>query len=228
MPLACVALGGVLVQVAASRLKVTNLLATTLPGECVWFALGMGLAVASVADDRRERPRRIVGFIRDQPLVCWIGAAACIGLAAVVLHPGGLFNIILSLRTKQPYARTVGGIALQGAACALLLAPAVFGEHSGGLPRRLLSWAPLAWVGLVSYGVYLYQLAIVELLGEQRDPAHFSATGLGLVNHIHTLTTPILLILSFAASAVVAAVSYYAIELRFLRRKERSVRSKPG
>ena len=40
-----------------------------------------------------------------------------------------------------------------GLAAGLLLAPAVLGAR--GPLRALLSWKPLAWLGLISYGVFL-------------------------------------------------------------------------
>ena len=221
LPLALVAALGALVQLAASRLVVSSLLATTLLGECTWIALGMALAVTSVAAQHRDRPSRAVRAVVEHPGLCWIGAAACLAGATAVLQPGGLFNIIISLHTKQPVARTLGGIVLSGGLSVLLVLPAVFGENAGGIPRRVLAWAPLAWLGLVSYGVYLYHLAVAELLGEQSDKAHFSASGLGLASTVHHLTTPILFLLTLAGSAAAAAVSYYVVELPFLRRKER-------
>lgn len=221
IPLGFVALFGVLIQVAASRLLISDLLATTLLGECTWLAIGMMLAVTSVAVVRADRTPGVVQFVADHPSICWIGAAACLVGATAVLHPGGLFNIIISLRTKQPFARTVGGILLSAGLSIFLVLPAVFGEHAGGLPRRVLAWAPLAWLGLVSYGVYLYHLAAAEILGEMSDPAHFSSSGLGLATRIHTLSTPILFALTLALSAGLAAISYYVVELPFLRRKER-------
>ncbi|MGZ4293395.1 MAG: acyltransferase family protein [Solirubrobacteraceae bacterium] len=155
------------------------------------------------------------------PGACWIAAAACLAAATAVLHPGGLFNIIVSLHTKQPYARTLVGIVLTAGLSVFVVAPAVFGEDARGIPRRVLAWAPLAWLGLVSYSVYLYHLAVAELLGESSDPAHFSANGLGLADRIHHLSTPVLLILTVLGSTAAAAVSYYVVELPFLRRKER-------
>jgi peptidoglycan/LPS O-acetylase OafA/YrhL len=220
IPLALVAALGVLVQVAASRLLISGLLATTLLGEITWLAIGMSLAVWSVAADHSERPSRLVQAVVDHPGLCWLGAAACLAAATAILHPGGLFNIIISLRTKQPYARTLAGIALTAGLSVFLIIPAVFGEHAGGIPRRVLAWGPLAWLGLVSYGVYLYHIVVAELLGEKLDPFHFSASGLGLATKIHTATTPILWVLTVGGSAALAAVSYYVVELPFLKRKE--------
>jgi peptidoglycan/LPS O-acetylase OafA/YrhL len=220
IPLGLVAAFGVLVQVAASRLATSGLLATTLLGEITWLAIGMSLAVWSVAADHSGRPSRLVQAVVDHPGLCWLGAAACLAAATTILHPGGLFNIIISLRTKQPYARTLAGIALTAGLSVFLIIPAVFGEHAGGIPRRVLAWRPIAWLGLVSYGVYLYHIVVAELLGEKLDPFHFSASGLGLATKIHTATTPILWLLTVAGSAALAAVSYYVVELPFLKRKE--------
>jgi len=220
--LAALAALGVLVQVAASRLLVSGLLATTLLGECTWLALGMALAVASASAQRDPEPSPVVSLVIRHPGLCWIGAAACLAGATAVLHPGGLFNIIISLRTKQPFARTLGGLALTAGLSGLLVAPAVFGERAGGLPRRILAWRPLGALGLISYGVYLYHLTVAELIGETTDRGHFSATGLGLASTVHWLTTPTLFVFTLAGSVAAAALSYRFIELPFLRRKEAS------
>jgi peptidoglycan/LPS O-acetylase OafA/YrhL len=218
--LAAVAALGVAVQVAASRLVVSSLLATTLLGECVWLALGMTLAVISVEDQHRPVSRRAVAFAVSHPSLCWLGALACLLGATAVLHPGGLFNIILSVHERQPYLRTFAGMLLTAGLSVFLVAPAAFGEAAGGLPRRVLAWRPLAGLGLISYGVYLYHLTLGELLGESTDPAHFSATGLGLASRIHHAATPILFVLTLLVTVIAATISYRWIELPFLRLKE--------
>ena len=218
--LLAVALGGVAVQVLASRLIVSSLLVTTLLGESTWFAVGMALAVLSVAAHERPRPPRGLRLIAEHPDLCWLGAIACLIGAVAVLHPGGLFNIIVSLRTRQPLARTLGSVALTGGFCVLLMAPALFGPPSGGAARRVLAWRPLLLLGLISYGVYLYHLTIAELLGESSDPAHFSASGVALAVHSNHLRTPVLWVATLAVSVAVATVSYRALELPLLRRKE--------
>jgi peptidoglycan/LPS O-acetylase OafA/YrhL len=215
--LAVVAIG---VQIAASRLLVSDVVATTLLGESVWFALGMALAVASVSVQERAQPPRAVSLIADRSGLCWLGALACLIATAVVLHPGGLFNIIESLHTKQPVARTLAAIVLSAGVGTLLMLPAVFGAQAGGVPRRILAWRPMLGLGLISYGVYLYHLTIAEWIGESGDPAHFSASGLGLATHAGHLLTLALLAATFAATVVIATVSYRYVELPFLRLKE--------
>jgi len=218
--LAGLAILGATVQILASRQLVSNTVSDSLLGQCVWFALGMALAVASVADSGAARASRAVRMVTEHSLLCWLGAAACLIGVAAVLHPGGLLNIILTLRTKQPLSRTLGSIALTGALMTLLVSPAVFGDRAGGLPRRILRAAPLVWLGLISYGIYLWHLPIAELLGLTRDPQHFSASGLGVAANVHFATTPILFVATLAVTAIVAAASYRWVELPFLRRKE--------
>jgi peptidoglycan/LPS O-acetylase OafA/YrhL len=48
------------------------------------------------------------------------------------------------------------------AIAALLLAPAVFGEDAGGWPRRLLANRLLCFLGMVSYGVFLWHQPILR------------------------------------------------------------------
>jgi peptidoglycan/LPS O-acetylase OafA/YrhL len=218
--LGALALLGAGVQILAARQIVATVVSNSLLGACVWFALGMALAVASVADSRSQRTSRAVRIVAEHSGLCWIGAAACLIGVAAVLQPGGLLNIVLSLSTKQPIGRTVGSILLTGVLMTLLVSPAVFGEGAGGLPRRILRVAPLAWLGLVSYGIYLWHLPVAELLGLTADKQHFSSSGLGLVAKVHFATTPVLFLATLGVTAVVAAASYHFVELPFLRRKE--------
>jgi peptidoglycan/LPS O-acetylase OafA/YrhL len=219
--LAVVALGGIAVQVAAARNLVSDLVATTLAGQIVWFALGMALAVLSVAAARSDRESRLVRAVVEHPGLCWLGAGAAFVGLTFLLRPGGLLGIVQTLVQQQPVPKTIAAIALGLATNALIVLPAVFGERAGGLPRRVLASAPLAWLGMVSYGMYLWHLTITELLGRPSDPAQFSASGLGLVDKIDHVTTPILYVLVVGVTAAFAAASYYVIELPFLRRKER-------
>jgi hypothetical protein len=68
---------------------------------------------------------------------------------------------------------------------------------SGGTIRRLLSWGPVAWVGLVSYGLYLWHFPFVVWL-------HIGRTG-GLDGALRKL-------LAVAATFAAATASFYLVE----------------
>jgi peptidoglycan/LPS O-acetylase OafA/YrhL len=217
--LALLALGGVAVQVAGARQLVSVPLSESLLGQSTWFAIGMALAVASVAAEFSERESWARRAVVNRPGLCWLVAGAALVGLAFLLHPGGLLGIAQAIESKRPVADTLAGIALTAVLGTLLVLPAVFGEQAGGLPRRVLAAAPLAWLGLISYGLYLWHLPLTQWLALSADPQHFSASGVGLLTKVHP-TTPILFVLSLACTTVVAAASYYLVELPFLRRKE--------
>lgn len=217
--LGLVAAAGAVVQVAAARQLISDLVASSLLGQSTWLALGMALAVTSVAVEKAEREPGAVRLVRERPGLCWLGAAVALAGLTALLQPGGVLGIAQALATEQSVAKTVAAIALTAALTGLVALPAIFGERDGGFPRRVLAAAPVAWLGLVSYGLFLWHLPVAHVLALESDPAHFSATGLDLVSRIDFAVTPILFVLTLAVSAAVAAASYHVVELPFLRRK---------
>jgi peptidoglycan/LPS O-acetylase OafA/YrhL len=73
------------------------------------------------------------------------------------------------------------------------------------LVRDALSLPPLAWVGRLSYGLYLWHIPVAAVLSAQR---------LGCGEYTAARV-------QFAASFAVAAASYYGLERPFLRLKQR-------
>jgi len=119
------------------------------------FALGMGLAVWSAWCSRRGHDPRW-SLLPGADVACWVGAAV-------------VYAVMASQTTKLADPLFVGTAsaeltmhALSGLFALLLLLPAVFGRERGGPVRWLLTWRPVAAIGLVSYGVYLWHQLVVQ------------------------------------------------------------------
>jgi peptidoglycan/LPS O-acetylase OafA/YrhL len=115
----------------------------TLPAYLDWFALGMGLAVLSV-------------WLDHLPGAGWIFSglafAAAAAAAAHLPDDSTAENLTVHL--------LFGLIALG------FLLPAVIGDRERGAVRRVMSSTTLAWLGLISYGIYLWQGPVIYFIGE--------------------------------------------------------------
>ena len=211
LALAVAAAGGFVLQVLAARQVVSQTVANTILGQFPWMALGMALAVASVVVRNREHQPRWATFVERRSGLIWLtGGAALAGLAAIA--PTGLFGLLAAVTSVRPFGEALAHIVLSGILAAAFVLPAIFGEHAGGIPRRILRFGPVAWVGLVSYSVYLWHLPVAQWIAVHHDPLHFSATGLNLLGHIGTGSTLILYVVTVAATCALAALTYYGIE----------------
>ena len=162
----------------------------TLPTLFAWFAAGMALAVMS-ASGAVARP---IAFLGRRPLWSWLLAAAV--YAGFTAPPAPDFDSLI-----------VVDFLVNLAVAVLVFIPAAFGDDPRSLPRRFLRWRPVAWLGLVSYGIYLWHVPVLWFLlavdAESRVPQGS------------------MLVLTLALTIPAAAVSYYAVERPFLRRKHR-------
>jgi peptidoglycan/LPS O-acetylase OafA/YrhL len=194
--LAVLAAGSIVLRVVDQGTVMQNSLLTHF----YWFALGMALAVASVALDGRQDLPRAVRVVVGRPGACWLGAlVAYLGMCAVLTSaPQHLYYSV-----TQAFWQYV----LSGVIATLMVLPAVFGERAGGWPRRALSWRWLAWLGIISYGIYLWHATIAVTLISH-----------GVQKWAPLLVTDILL------TVAIAATSYYLVERPILRLKNRSRR----
>jgi peptidoglycan/LPS O-acetylase OafA/YrhL len=165
-----------------------------------WFLGGMLLAVLSVWVGRRPRPPAAIALVRDHPAICWL--AALVAYAVLAFNPGDV--------TSLPYHVVQGVIGL------LIVTPAVFVAQRSTRIHRLLATPVLAWLGLISYGIYLWHATIVERL------ARTSIGTLPTAARVTVITAAALVI-----TVTCAAISYYALERPLLRRKNGRGRATP-
>jgi len=174
-----------------------------LPGMFGWFAPGMALAVVSVVLAERERPWAPMEAIARHPALVWLAAGvAFAALALTVSAPLPTGTIYTEGESFRLYV-------LSALVAILVLLPAVAGAEQGGWPRRLLRLPLLAWLGLVSYGIYLWHHTLMSWLVGQ-DVMEW-VPGSGFI---------VLTVLTLALTLVCAAGSYYVVERPILRFKD--------
>jgi len=196
--LTVMALGSVVGHTIAHADDPGGTFANTLPGTFLWFALGMGLAVASAAWHRHP-DAEVPAFVRVVRQHGWAAWAAAFAVMVITTRVG-------LPRTYPPFysERTwFGEYVLYAGIAFFFVLPAVFGDDRGGLPRRVLAWRPLAWLGLVSYGIFLWHLPLAEQINNH-------------LPHSYVLIT----LATAAAATACAAASYYLVERPLLRFKD--------
>jgi peptidoglycan/LPS O-acetylase OafA/YrhL len=129
----------------------------TLPAQLDFFAVGMGLAAVSAwLATGGGLPRRLVGPAA-RPGVCW-GVA---GVAMLASTRVGLTGAYDEGYTGSEYAARH---VLYAVAALGLILPGVIGVRDGGRVRRFMALRPLAYLGTISYGIYLWHLAVMVQL----------------------------------------------------------------
>jgi peptidoglycan/LPS O-acetylase OafA/YrhL len=185
-----------------------------LVGYLDWFALGMLLAVGSAWLAKGGGLPWIVRALARAPVACWLLALE-------------LYWVTLQLHLGEPFARGNAwqalGLAFFHGACAFFfIFPAVFGPQDRGAIRGFLRSRVMVFLGVISYGIYLWHKPYTEL-GERW-------AGDGAISD--DFLTQLVLIL--ALTVATATVSYYVLERplinwsRRIRRRPRVGATSPG
>jgi peptidoglycan/LPS O-acetylase OafA/YrhL len=172
----------------------TAQLQNILPGWIDVFAIGMTLALVSAWITRR-RVAAPAGLDRRRAPACsWALAAAA--FLAISLWIG-----------KPPRGQVVYtfwedmGIHYMYLAVALFfLLPGIFGPQRDGGVRRLLRSPAVVFLGLISYGLYLWNETLMEKYIEWTSSTAFNTS------------FPVMLLAVFVATSVVATISYVVLE----------------
>ena len=165
-----------------------------------WFGLGLALAAISVELSHRPTEPAFIDRVRRHPGVPVLGGALLYALAAIFwFEPSpSLSYPVVDLGHYVALYLLVGVIA------ALVILPAVFGADGGGLWRRALRHRSLVWLGLVSYGIFLWQFPVLIFLLDADVDGFLPLT-----------------VLTFTLTVGCAALSYYLLERPLMRRLRR-------
>ena len=181
-----------------------------LPRFMYWFALGMSAALVSAwAAQHQDRKPKVLGWIADRPAACW---AIAFGLysAGAVLIKLDVAGMIAQGRSQMFYW------VFAGAAMFFLVLPGVFGEVGRGLPSKVLMHKWLVWLGLVSYGIYLWQFKPFDWTSAKvwQHGWHFEIFGDKILGAMVMYGA-----IAIGFTIPVAALSYYIVEKPFLKLK---------
>ncbi len=175
-----------------------------LPAFFDQFALGMLLAVLSAGTETKKIKGTVTELAGRHPWVCWGIAAVCFWVVSTQV---GLPIGYPRFSQGQWFAWSVG----YGLTAFFFLLPAVFGNQNEGLVRKLLRHPVLVFVGLVSFGVYLWHELFLDRF--------FTSTGTQpFVPGANFLAV---LIYAGALSLIAAALSWNIIEKPVMQLRKR-------
>jgi peptidoglycan/LPS O-acetylase OafA/YrhL len=173
-----------------------------LPGWIDVFAVGMALAVLSAWISHRGSqpllPRR-----RWFPGACWaLAAIAFVGVSVWVGRPS-------SGLTVYTFWEEMGIHYLYLAVGLFFLLPGMFGPQRVGVIRAVLRNRAVQLLGLISYGLYLWNETLLEKYVQWTDSTAFRTS------------FPKMLLVVFAGTVLVSTVSYVLVEKPALSLKSR-------
>ena len=179
-----------------------------LPSFLDLFGLGMGLAVASAWSARTGESgsgagaartvQRAIMMVRDHPAWCWAIAAGCYWVTC--FHMGLL---VFPVGFRKMLGQTCYGLV-----ALFLLLPAVFPSYGSSMVDRVLRARPVAFLGLVSYGIYLWHQAWIA----QAFPWLGILPFRGKLGRVFAVAFPL--------TVGAAAVNYYLVERPAMRRRD--------
>ena len=176
------------------------------------FAVGMGIAVLSVAVLHLGRPTPRWIDRRRAPMACWIGA---LGTFWWVAAGAGLGRTTAAI----PLSRLWGQHYLYGATAILLVLPAVFGSQDRAANRIhwFLQTRVMVFLGSISYGIYLWHEGWIDRYLNWTDLAfrgvYFSDTPLAWhTNQVISIPWFVFGAAVLALTVASASVSWFGLE----------------
>lgn len=222
--ISCLALISLPIQAATTSGDLHQILIYSPIGTGLWFALGLGLASVSVWVQRENFEPGWVWFIRMRGWVCALAGLVIYMIVSFWVLPP-LPGAARLLADIDPSKNMIQYIAF-GAVAFLVILPATFGWEWDDPYRRFLRHRVTTWLGLISYGIFLWQFPSLIFVVDYLDANDWWP-------QMDFLVT---LVLTFALTVGCAATSYYLLERplmawgrrTFSRPKAEPVPAEPG
>lgn len=128
-----------------------------------WFALGMLLAVAVAWNDMGRPLPRWFQALADNSAACWLLALQCYVVLSLLRVEAGTGA---AGGARESAADLVIRFFFNGMAAFFVLLPGVLGRRRGDRLHRAFDAPAPAFVGTVSYGVYLWHTIWIKLLAD--------------------------------------------------------------
>jgi peptidoglycan/LPS O-acetylase OafA/YrhL len=191
-----------------------------LPGMFGEFAVGIAIAVLASWAHRREFARPLTDFLGRHDLLWWTFAALLLVFQSTQL---GLERGLDHANWNRELYSEIVRILI----ATFLLLPVAFGPQDRGIVRRLLRSWPIASLGVVSYGVFLWHVPLIEAVinWTGRHPfLDWSQPGMSVFSG--DVLVPVAI--AFACSVLAGTVSWFAVERPLLRRAGGRRRATPS
>jgi peptidoglycan/LPS O-acetylase OafA/YrhL len=176
----------------------------TLPNFLDQFSVGMALAVLTAEWERSGRVPRAVDALRRHDWLPWVLAVLAFWVVSTRIGLTGNFL------QQQSRAEFLGRHELYTLVGLGVFLPAIFADPGRGVAGRLLSTRVLAYLGLISYALYLYHLAVIRQVDRWLGGPMDAPLGVRLLTYAG---------LGFLIAVAISSLSYYVVERPALRLK---------
>ena len=173
---------------------------SVLPAHFAPFALGMALAVTRTAVRPGTKAWSWSEQVAGAAWKPWLLAGLAFSATVWAVHYPAVLGVPGPTgSTQMSYSLLIGAMGL------FVVLPAVFGDQSRGVGRRVLRAGPIVFLGLISYGIYLWHVPVIT---ELRQNGMFVTPG-----HGRTWTDFIeVSSITLVVTVVIATVSWYVLE----------------